>query len=46
MFQGEFATLGYPRAALFEPGVALSPRGLNVLPTVQAALRAEFGVEW
>jgi len=43
MFQGELATLGYPRAALFGFGVALA--AYNVLSTVQAALRAEFGVE-
>ena len=43
MFQGELATLGYPQAALFGFGVALA--AYNVLSTVQAALRAEFGVE-
>jgi len=43
MFQGEIATLGYPQAALFGFGVALA--AYNVLSTVQAALRAEFGVE-
>jgi hypothetical protein len=42
MFQGEIATLGYPQAALFGFGVALA--AYNVLSTVQAALRAEFGV--
>jgi IS4 transposase len=43
MLQGEVAALGYPRAALFGFGVALA--AYNVLSTVQAALRAEFGVE-
>jgi hypothetical protein len=43
MLQGELATLGYPRAALFGFGIALAT--YNVLSTVQAALRAEFGVE-
>jgi hypothetical protein len=43
MLQGEVATLGYPRAALLGFGVALT--AYNVLSTVQAALRAEFGVE-
>lgn len=43
MLQGEVATLGYPRAALFGFGIALA--AYNVLSTVQAALRAEFGVE-
>lgn len=43
MLQGELNTLGYPRAALFGFGVALAT--YNVLSTVQAALRAEFGVE-
>lgn len=43
MLQGELATLGYPRAALFGFGVALA--AFNVLSTVQAALRAHFGVE-
>ena len=43
MFQGELATLGYPQAALFGFGIALT--AYNVLSTVQAALRAAFGVE-
>jgi IS4 transposase len=43
MLQGEVAALGYPRAALFGFGIALA--AYNVLSTVQAALRAEFGVE-
>ena len=43
MLQGEVATLGYPRAALFGFGVAIA--AYNVLSSVQAALRAEFGVE-
>jgi Transposase DDE domain len=43
MFQGELAALGYPRAALFGFGIALA--AYNVLSTVQAALRAQFGVE-
>jgi len=43
MLQGELATLGYPRAALFGFSVALAT--YNVLSTVQAALRAAFGVE-
>jgi IS4 transposase len=43
MLQGEVATLGYPRAALFGFGIALAT--YNVLSTVQAALRAEFGAE-
>jgi hypothetical protein len=43
MLQGELATLGYPRAALFGFGIALAT--YNVLSTVQAALRAQFGVE-
>jgi IS4 transposase len=43
MLQGEIATLGYPRAALLGFGVALA--AYNVLSTVQAALRAQFGVE-
>ena len=42
MLQGEIATLGYPRAALLGFGVALA--SYNVLSTVQAALRANFGV--
>jgi hypothetical protein len=43
MLEGEPATLGYPRAALFGFGVALA--AYNVLSTVQAALRAQFGIE-
>lgn len=43
MLEGEIGALGYPRAALFGFGVALT--AYNVLSTVQAALRAEFGVE-
>jgi IS4 transposase len=43
MLQGELATLGYPRAALFGFGIALA--SYNVLSCVQAALRAQFGVE-
>lgn len=43
MLQGEIDTLGYPRAALLGFGVALTT--YNVLSTVQAALRAKFGVE-
>ena len=43
MLQGELNTLGYPRAALFGFGVALA--SYNVLSTVQAALRAQFGVD-
>jgi len=43
MLQGELATLGYPRAALFGFGIALAT--YNVLSTVQAALRVQFGVE-
>lgn len=43
MLQGELATLGYPRAALFGFGVALA--AYNVLSTVQATLRGQFGVE-
>ena len=43
MLQGELATLGYPRAALFGFGVALA--AYNVLSSVQAALRGHFGVE-
>ena len=43
MLQGELATLGYPRAALFGFGIALA--AYNLLSTVQAALRAQFGVE-
>jgi len=43
MLQGEIAALGYPQAALFGFSVAVAT--YNVLSTVQAALRAEFGVE-
>jgi hypothetical protein len=43
MLQGEIDTLGYPGAALFGFGVALAT--FNVLSTVQAALRANFGAE-
>jgi IS4 transposase len=43
MLQGEIAALGYPRAAMLGFGVALT--AYNVLSTVQAALRAHFGVE-
>jgi hypothetical protein len=43
MLQGEVAALGYPRAALFGFGIALA--AYNILSTVQAALRAKFGVE-
>lgn len=43
MLEGEIDTLGYPRAALFGFSVALAT--YNVLSTVQAALRAKFGVE-
>jgi hypothetical protein len=42
MLEGEVATLGYPRAALFGFGIALAAH--NVLSCVQAALRARFGV--
>lgn len=43
MLEGEIDTLGYPRAALFGFSVALAT--YNVLSTVQAALRAKFGIE-
>jgi hypothetical protein len=43
MLEGELSALGYPRAALFGFGVALA--AYNVLSTVQAALRGEFGAE-
>jgi len=43
MLRGEVNALGYPRAALFGFGVALAT--YNVLSTVQAALRAQFGAE-
>lgn len=42
MLEGELATLGYPRAALFGFAIALATH--NVLSTVQAALRGQFGV--
>ena len=43
MLEGEISTLGYPRAALFGFGIALC--AYNVLSSVQAALRAKFGVD-
>jgi hypothetical protein len=43
MLEGEIDTLGYPRAALLGFGIALAT--YNILSTVQAALRGEFGVE-
>ena len=43
MLHGELATLGYPRAALF--GFAIALASYNILSTVQAALRAKFGVQ-
>jgi hypothetical protein len=43
MLEGEIDTLAYPRAALLGFGVALAT--YNILSTVQAALRAAFGVE-
>jgi IS4 transposase len=43
MLRGEIDTLGYPRAALLGFGIALVT--YNILSTVQAALRAKFGVE-
>jgi hypothetical protein len=43
MLEGELSTLGYPRAALFGFSIALA--AYNVLSSVQAALRAQFGVE-
>lgn len=43
ILQGEVATLGYPKAALFSFAVALAT--FNIYSTVQAALRAEFGVQ-
>jgi hypothetical protein len=43
MLQGEIDTLCYPKAALFGFSVALAT--YNVLSTVQAALRAKFGVQ-
>ena len=41
--EGEIAALGYPRAALFGFGIALA--AYNVLSSVQAALRAKFGID-
>jgi Transposase DDE domain len=43
MLDGEIETLGYPRAALFGFGIALT--AYNVLSTVQGALRAKYGVD-
>lgn len=43
MLEGEIDTLGYPRAALFGFGIALTT--YNILSTVQAALRGAFGIE-
>ena len=43
MFRGEIDSLAYPRAALLGFAVALA--SYNVMSTVQAALRAKFGVE-
>jgi IS4 transposase len=43
ILEGEIATLGHPRAALLGFGIALV--SYNIYSTVQAALRAEFGVE-
>lgn len=43
MLEGEIDTLAYPRAALFGFSIALAT--YNVLSTVQATLRAKFGVE-
>jgi len=43
MLEGELSTLGYPRAALFGFSIALA--AYNVLSSVQAALRAKFGVD-
>ena len=43
MLEGEISTLGYPRAALFGFGIALC--AYNVLSSVQATLRAKFGVD-
>jgi Transposase DDE domain len=42
MLEGEIATLGYPRAALFGFSIALA--AYNTLSTVQAALRGKYGV--
>ena len=43
ILRGEVETLGYPRAALLAFALALVT--FNIYSTVQAALRAEFGVE-
>lgn len=43
MLEGEIDTLGYPRAALLGFGIALAT--YNILSTVQAALRGQFGIE-
>jgi len=43
ILEGEIETLGYPGAALLGFGVALV--SYNIYSTVQAALRAEFGIE-
>lgn len=43
ILEGEIGALGYPGAALLGFGVALV--SYNIYSTVQAALRAEFGVE-
>jgi hypothetical protein len=43
MLRGEIDTLAYPRAALLGFSIALAT--YNILSTVQAALRAAFGVE-
>jgi len=43
MLEGEIAALGYPRAALFGFGIALA--SYNILSSVQAALRAQFGID-
>lgn len=43
MLQGEIAALGYPKDALLGFGVALA--AFNIMSTVEAALRANFGAE-
>ncbi len=43
MLDGEIDTLAYPRAALL--GFAIALASFNILSTVQAALRGQFGVE-
>jgi hypothetical protein len=43
MLRGEIDSLAYPRAALLGFSIALA--AFNVLSTVQAALRTEFGLE-